>query len=561
MGKRGVREQFLPWRNRFATMKIRLVAIFVLTVFLLPVTHCRADSDGWYRVGQALGIYAVYKQTLTEMLELGNDPFAQTASRIQDIKENGSDTNPLDIALVDRVMQQLTTRGVYELKINSLPFVWAVNNSDKFNASCYPTNYISINRGLVRGLNLDADELAAVLAHEMTHGLEQHSAHKYAEVQAEVMGMTMLGMETGQADWRHFQGLIGYSVAKDILSPAETEADEGGFWLMTGAGFNPGGAAAAMARMSYYLRYQTEDIYEFDTPTGKRADDWQDHPDTEIREKRLGELMTLYSGGHVRVVNRREVWLDDTLLYTAGSDGENSKSAAEKAYCIAGALAKAFHDYSTIDGWNFRQENGRTVFLSDTPVYAPLREALINDGEKLLNMVRVAYGKEKNFPAARNELKNAENKNRLKLDKIKQEFLTANKKFAAKLRQNSDAYVDLGNANLALWALERAKSHPAQNDLAECLTVEGRIYALKGDFTTALELAQRGIELDGQNYMNYLNLSDIYHVQGDFISAIKAAEYGLSLKDNDIARTLCAELYEETGNTEKAQELRKKQKK
>ena len=89
--------------------------------------------------------------------------------------------------------------------------------------------------------------------------------------------------------------------AKAITLPSEHEADEGGFYLMTSAGFNPGGGAAAMARMNYYVRYETEDIYEFDAHDKPNEETFSDHPDTEVREEKLLKLMTDYSCGHITV--------------------------------------------------------------------------------------------------------------------------------------------------------------------------------------------------------------------------------------------------------------------
>ena len=116
-------------------------------------------------------------------------------------------------------------------------------------------NYVSINRGLVRGLNMNVDEIAAVLAHEMTHGIEQHSAKNYAKAIAQQMGAMMIGMDANNphVDWNKLSGMVNYSIAKSITLPTEHEADKGGFFLMTSAGFNPGGGAAAMARMDYYV--------------------------------------------------------------------------------------------------------------------------------------------------------------------------------------------------------------------------------------------------------------------------------------------------------------------
>ena len=200
---------------------------------------------------------AAYQSTLKQMLALGNNVDAQMIVRKQDMQANGVDKNKHDVEIVDSIMTRLVNDGRYELRVNSLPFVWSVNDDEKFNAACYPMNYISVNRGLVRNLNGDENQIAAVLAHEMTHGLEQHSAKSYAQAVAQQL--------TGSnIDWSKFSAMVDYSIAKNINVPVEYEADAGGFYLMTSAGFNPGGGAAAMNRLGYYVRYETQNYLEFD---------------------------------------------------------------------------------------------------------------------------------------------------------------------------------------------------------------------------------------------------------------------------------------------------------
>ena len=160
-----------------------LTILLTVTAILLPAKVFAADA--WAIAAEALGVLAAYQSTLKEMLALGNNVYAQMEVRKQDMEKNGVDKNKRDVEVVDSVMTRLVNNGQYELRVNSLPFVWSVNDSEKFNAGCYPMNYISINRGLVRGLNLDENQLAAVLAHEMTHGLEQHSAKSYAQAVAQ----------------------------------------------------------------------------------------------------------------------------------------------------------------------------------------------------------------------------------------------------------------------------------------------------------------------------------------------------------------------------------------
>ena len=215
---------------------------------LFPLPRAEA-IDAWGIAAQALGVLGAYHSSLGAVLALGNDVHAQVESRRQDLAENGRARNPNDIALVDGIMDRLVKDGDYVLRTNSLPFVWAVNDSTVFNAACYPTDYVSINRGLIRGLGGDVDELAAVLGHEMTHGIRQHSAHNYAKAAAQYYGLTFLNMDAGLMDWNKLTALANYSIAKNITLPTEYEADEGGFYIMTSAGFNPGGGAAAMAPM------------------------------------------------------------------------------------------------------------------------------------------------------------------------------------------------------------------------------------------------------------------------------------------------------------------------
>ena len=124
------------------------LAVAALLILLSPLKV--QASDAWAVAAESLGVLAAYKSTLKSILALGNNVDAQMSAKQQDIKENGQDKNRRDIQVVDYVMLRLVNDGEYELKVNSLPFVWNVNNDEKFNAACYPMNYISVNRGLVR---------------------------------------------------------------------------------------------------------------------------------------------------------------------------------------------------------------------------------------------------------------------------------------------------------------------------------------------------------------------------------------------------------------------------
>ena len=313
---------------------------------------------------------AAYQSTLREMLALGNNANAQMEVRKQDMEKNGVDKNKRDIELVNSIMTRLVNSGQYELRVNSLPFVWSVNDDEKFNAACYPMNYISVNRGLIRGLNGDENQIAAVLAHEMTHGIEQHSAKSYAQAVAQSLGAMLIGMNADNGsniDWSKFNGMVGYSIAKNINVPVEYAADEGGFYIMTSAGFNPGGGAAAMNRLGYYVRYETRDVLEFSASDVSSDETLSDHPDTDKREAKLLEFMTAYGGGHVTVKRdgrAYKVFIDGAEIFYSINMGDDPNSAAINAYYFAGGLSKAFHDFDNVAAWNFRRGIGNLLIAN-----------------------------------------------------------------------------------------------------------------------------------------------------------------------------------------------------
>ena len=531
--------------------------IFALTL-LTPIKIFAADA--WTVAASGLGIYALYRSALTSILAIGNDVNAQMAARRQDVRKNGVDENSHDVEVVNEIMTRLVNSGEYELRVNSLPFTWNVNDSEKFNAACYPVNYITINKGLLRVLDGDENKIASVLAHEMTHGIEQHSAKNYAQAVAQSTGAMILAanIKSGHVDWNRLSGMVQYSIAKGINLPAEHEADAGGFFIAASAGFNVGGGAAAMARMDYYVRYETQDFLEFDAHDKPNDQTLSDHPDAEVREEKLSQMMTDYSMGHVtvkKVERTYKVFIDDEEIYTAAVSGPTYKSA-DKAYYFAGGLAQAFHDYTTADDWNFRQGvAGHTDFLTDDKNFSQLREIAfeVNIGEKIFDAVTRAYANES--ADARKKYFDAKVKRKNRWEKIKSETLSASKAAAKNLRVNADIYNDYGKGELALIEIERALSVKKQDDVAECLAIRGRAKAIVGDYDGALKDVDDAISQDPTNLYNFLNRADVRHMRGELNEALADIELALQIDDaNAITYKLQGEIFDELGDTARAEE-------
>ncbi len=543
-----------PWKKKMLAVFIS-GTIGLGTVFL-PAGRVEA-VDAWAVAAQSLGVYAAYKSSLSSILALGNDVSAQVQSARQDLHENGEDENHHDVEVVNKVMEQLVAKGQYVLKTNSLPFIWGVNNSSDFNASCFPTNYVSINRALVRGLECDEDELAAVLGHEMTHGIEQHSAKNYAKAVAQYYGMSFLNMDAGLMDWNKLNALANYSIAKNVTLPTEYDADAGGFYIMTSAGFNPGGPAAAMYRMAYYLTYETRNVLEYQDPDEKKKnqENFSDHPETELREKRLAQMMTDYGCGHVTVKDRKTICIDGQDLLTVDLTRDDYDNTVENAYYVAGGLSKAFHDYDSIAAWNFRDDGeGGLNFLTADRVYKPLQDFVSAQhlGSRLQELVEAAYAGEV-ATGVRTKMKEEEAARQRELTADKAEVVNADEKAVKKMRENGDAYSDYGMGKEALWELDRVFAAKHIDNEAESYVIRGRAKAVEGDFTGALADADRGVSLDAKNAYNFLNRADIYRMIGNREAALADCQSAVQVDaKNPYSYLMSAEIEDEMGRKEAA---------
>lgn len=546
-------------RKTAATVLCALV--MAVSVFVPPA---RAEAiDAWGIAAQALGVFGAYHSALGAVLALGNDVNAQVQSKRQDVAENGRARNARDIQLVDSIMERLVKDGDYVLRVNSLPFTWAVTDSTVFNAACYPTDYVTINRGLIRGLNGNVDELAAVLGHEMTHGIRQHSAHNYAKAAAQFYGLSFLNMNFGLMDWNKLNALVGYSVAKNVTLPTEYEADEGGFRIMTSAGFNPGGGAAAMARMGYYLTYVTQELQEYQDPTQKDLpqDDFSDHPATERREEKLAGFMTDYSAGHVTVRDRKTVCIDGTPLLTVTWTDEDYDNSPENAYLVAGALARAFHDYDRAEDWGLSlMRDGGATLGGDARVNELLIYFLAKEkaGALLQTLVHDAYAGEA-ASGAREKLR-AEEKARADAHAAERAAVeNADAKAIKKMRENSDAYSDYGDSERALALMERVFAAPSDESRAQSFVIRARAYAVEGDAARARADADKGVAEDPKDVYTWLNRSDVRRMLGDregaLADSLKATEIDAK---NPYGYLIAAELYDEMGKAQDAQEYFKK---
>lgn len=136
------------------------------------------------------------------------------------------------------------------------PFDWklSVLKSNELNAFVMPGGKVVFYSGIVTQLKLTDAEIAAIMGHEMTHALEEHSKSKAGATtltnMAVSIGKSYAGNQFGSqaADVVDLSGK--YGIGLPYSRNLESKADKGGLLLMAKAGYNPEAAVSVWKKMN-----------------------------------------------------------------------------------------------------------------------------------------------------------------------------------------------------------------------------------------------------------------------------------------------------------------------
>jgi len=119
---------------------------------------------------------------------------------------------------------------------------WEVNllGSKDLNAFCMPGGKIAFFHGILAQLQLDDDEVAAIMGHEMAHALREHARERMGKTAATRIGATVLSAflglgGTGDA----LLSMGGQLLTLKFSREDESEADIVGMDLAARAGYDP----------------------------------------------------------------------------------------------------------------------------------------------------------------------------------------------------------------------------------------------------------------------------------------------------------------------------------
>ena len=506
-------------KKKYRKLRAAVAGIGMAALLVSPANIALADPNYGAILGGILATNNVYNVYLSNFISMGNDPEQQKKLLDSDMQKSGQDLDEADNAVVASVMEQLINHGEYGLPATNLPFRWRVNNSDEFNASCSAMDYVSVNRGLLQGINNNRDELAGVLGHEMIHGLHQHLQHDLAKTVATRYGASLLGQGQGALGTSLINILVNYNQAKNYTAPSENDADESGFYLMASAGFNPGGFAAMITKMP-------------DSPSESILNP-DDHPETSNRLKRALEWMQTYSCGHVTVPTaangETSIMVDGNCLLSfkpvsEAERGGDVYSAREHAYFVAGGLSKAFHDNRLGAMWDFQQHQDGTVdFLDDKEAYAPLKQAVQENslGSTLEKMVTAAYAADAKS-GARDRMLAAEQERKDKIVRVQSDAKASTNENIDTYKYKCDEYNKLKLPKLAMHEESRLLAcNPDNKGVSWAHAEKGWSYHQLGEYDKALSECNLAVQEDPGHAWNYLRRAKTRKALGDDDGALQ----------------------------------------
>lgn len=217
-----------------------------------------------------LGLQA-YREILAQEPALAAD--AQISRQVREIAQRL-------IAKVPQVEDALAAEHGMQAPHVERAFDWEVNvlQSEQVNAFCLPGGKIAVYTGLVP-VAQNADAMAVVMGHEISHALLRHGAQRMSEQKLAQLGQmagAMSGMD--QQQLQAVMAVYGYGRALPYARKQETQADEMGLMLAAAACFDPQAAVPLWQRMQQ-------------TGSGGQPEFASTHPDPGTRIENLQAWM------------------------------------------------------------------------------------------------------------------------------------------------------------------------------------------------------------------------------------------------------------------------------
>jgi len=204
--------------------------------------------------------------------------YAQMMAEAQ--KKGVLDKDAAQVARIQAITKRLIPHtAVFRPDAAKWPWEVHVISIDEVNAWCMPHGKMAMYTGLIQKLNATDDELAAVMGHEISHALREHSREQISQQQGAALGIGIVGALFGIGELGQNVGAMVADVT--LLKPKsrgmETEADRIGVELAARAGFDPDAAVSLWEKMGKLAGGQPPKWLSTHPPHGDRIADLRNY--------------------------------------------------------------------------------------------------------------------------------------------------------------------------------------------------------------------------------------------------------------------------------------------
>lgn len=300
-----------------------VMGLSLTTVAVVPTTVEAASAGA---AETLIGGAVAYAYVSTAFNKMDNSKEGQEESLARAKKQTGYLEDSAAQARVQRIMKTLEASPSVKRS-----YVVYANPSDDFNAFATVGRVMSVNKGALD--LLDDDELAYVMAHEISHGEHKDIVNGLKKQVGLSTAVSLAAGGGGNA--AILSNIAGNYMENQVFTMGqEKAADELGFKILSESPYNVGGAAASMA----VLRNKYGDLYREGL---NQVFSPNNHPKTSSRVKDNIDRMYTYSGNHVTVDNGA-VFVNGVNIYSPANSGRYT--GEERAYFMAGKLARLYHN-------------------------------------------------------------------------------------------------------------------------------------------------------------------------------------------------------------------------
>ena len=375
--------------KKFKSLVLAAVMGLSLTTVAVVPTTVEAASAGAAQT--LIGGAVAYAYVSTAFNKMDNSKEGQEQSLARAKKQTGYLEDSAAQARVQRIMKTLEASPSVKRS-----YVVYANPSDDFNAFATVGRVMSVNKGALD--LLDDDELAYVMAHEISHGEHKDIVNGLKKQVGLSTAVSLAAGGGGNA--AILSNIAGNYMENQVFTMGqEKAADELGFKILSESPYNVGGAAASMA----VLRNKYGDLYREGL---NQVFSPNNHPKTSSRVKDNIDRMYTYSGNHVTVDNGA-VFVNGMNIYSPANSGRYT--GEERAYFMAGKLARLYHNGQIQPGG--ASYDGPTVTVAGRSIVTtPNADVALMVATNLNNSFVKAAGPAKGKQAAKTNKKKASKK-------------------------------------------------------------------------------------------------------------------------------------------------------